>query len=143
MHVEWWYWIILGIFMLLSEALTPGGFYMIFIGIAALVTGALTPAIHTSWIEISLFAALSTILIAVFRKPLVERLKKSTPKSDVPEFVGETAKAINLIPAGKEGKIELRGSVWQAKNNSQTDIPENSACVIMSRDGLLLIVNPK
>jgi membrane protein implicated in regulation of membrane protease activity len=143
MHIEWWYWVIAGVFLLLSEALTPGGFYLLFIGIAAVITGAVNPLIHTAWVEIVLFAALSTLSIVLLRKPLVERVRKTTPQSDVPEFIGETARAVSVIPVGKEGKVELRGSVWQARNGGTADIAQNSACVISARVGLSLVVKPK
>ncbi|MBN1127465.1 MAG: NfeD family protein [Chitinispirillaceae bacterium] len=143
MHIEWWYWIIAGVFMLLSEALTPGGFYLLFIGIAAVITGAVNPLIHTAWVEIVLFAALSTLSIALMRKPLVERVRKATPQSDVPEFIGETARAVSGIPAGREGKVEVRGSVWQARNGGVTDIAQNSLCVIAAREGLSFVVKLK
>jgi inner membrane protein len=143
MHIEWWYWIIAGVFLLLSEALTPGGFYLLFIGIAAIVVGAMNPLIHTAWVEIVLFAVLSTACIAVLRKPLVERVRKTTLQSDVPEFIGETARAVSGIAVGKEGKVELRGSVWQARNGGAADIAQNSLCVISAREGLLVVVKPK
>jgi inner membrane protein len=143
MHIEWWYWISIGILILLAEALTPGGFYLVFIGLAGLVTGACTPFIHTLWIEITLFAVLSTIFIAVFRKPLVKRLKKATPQADVPEFIGETATAVEPIPAGGEGNVELRGSIWKARNAGEKDLVQKAMCTVFAREGLLFIVKPK
>jgi inner membrane protein len=143
MHIEWWYWICFGLFMLVSEILTPGGFYLLFIGIAAIITGIIAPLIGPTWIEITMFALLATFCITVLRKPLVASVKKSTPKSDFTEFVGETAIAITDLPSGKDGKIELRGTVWSGRNDSPVDISKNDQCIITARDGLLLIVKPK
>jgi inner membrane protein len=143
MHVEWWYWISLGILILLAEATTPGGFYLAFIGLACLVTGACTPFIQTLWIEVALFAVLSTLFIAVLRKPLVRRLRKATPQADVPEFIGETAIAAETIPAGGEGNVELRGSIWKARNAGDKDLLQKALCTILVREGLLFVVKPK
>jgi membrane protein implicated in regulation of membrane protease activity len=129
--------------MLVSELLTPGGFYLLFIGIAAIITGIISPFICTTWIDITLFALILTFCIAILRKPLVASVKKSTPKSDITEFIGETATTITDIPAGKEGKIELRGTIWNGKNESTIDLSKNAQCTITARDGLLLLLKPK
>jgi membrane protein implicated in regulation of membrane protease activity len=143
MCIEWWYWICIGLFMLLSEALTPGGFYLLFIGVSAIVTGVLATFITPVWLEITIFTIMSIFSITVIRKPLVARVNTTTPKSNIPEFIGETATAINKMPAGKEGKVEVRGSIWSAKNDSDTDIAQNEQCTITARVGLLFIVKPK
>jgi inner membrane protein len=143
MHIEWWYWIIFGILLLLAEAATPGGFYLLFVGIAALVVGALTPLIQISWVELSVFAVLSVLLIVFFRHPLVERVRKATPHADVKEFIGESARVIDAIPAGREGKVELRGSVWRAKNNGLTDLSADELCTITALQGIMVIVKSK
>jgi hypothetical protein len=143
MHVQWWYWVSLGLLLLLSEILTPGGFYLLFIGIAAIAVGALHPLVNTLWIEIVLFAALSAALIAGLRKPMVRRLRTATPQADAPEFIGESARTQGPIPAGKEGSIELRGTTWRARNAGETDLAANASCTITARDGLLLVVKPQ
>jgi membrane protein implicated in regulation of membrane protease activity len=143
MTVAWWTWIALGIIILLAEAVTPGGFYLLFFGIAGIITGACAPFIKTLWIEIAMFAALSAVLIAFVRKPLVKRLRKDTPKADAPEFIGETARALESILPGQEGSVELRGSVWKALNSGEHELPRDAACIINARDGLKFIVKQK
>ena len=145
MHIQWWYWICLGIFLLLSELGTPGGFYLLFFGIAAIVVGLIVLPVPglAAWIQILVFAVLSALLIGFFRKPMVLRLKSSTPGADVPEFIGEHAHTIEAIAAGAEGKIEMRGTSWQARNSSTTNLAANSECTIVARDGLRMIVTPK
>jgi membrane protein implicated in regulation of membrane protease activity len=141
--MEWWYWVSAGILILLAEAVTPGGFYLVFIGLAAIVTGVFSILFDVLWIQIITFALLSTVFIAVFRKPMVNRLKKATPQADIPEFIGETASAAELIPAGGEGNVELRGSIWKARNTGDKNLNEKDSCVILSREGLLFVVKPK
>lgn len=143
MHIVWWYWICLGLLLLLAEVIGAGGFYLLFIGIAALIVGAISVGGLAAWIQIALFAVLSAVFIGVLRKPLVERVRKTTRNADTPEFIGETARAVGPIPAGGEGKIELRGSIWNARNAGTSDLPENAACTIAARDGLSMVVNLK
>ncbi len=143
MHITWWYWICLGIFLLISEAMTPGGFYLIFIGAAAIIVGVVALGVHATWAQITLFAVLSAVLIVTLRKPMVDRVRKTTRKADEPELIGETARAVEAIAVGKDGKIELRGSIWPAHNGGSVDLPENGACTITAREGIHLVVKSK
>jgi inner membrane protein len=143
MHIEWWYWIALGILILLAEIMTPGGFYLVFIGLAGLVTGVCAPFVKVLWIQITIFAVLSVFFIAVFRKPLVKKLRKATPQADVPEFIGETAYAVDSIPAGGEGNVEVRGTIWKARNAGDKDLAPKALCTVTAREGLAFIVKPK
>ena len=143
MHIMWWLWVCLGLFLLVAEAMAAGGFYLLFIGIAALIVGALSVGSLTAWIQISLFAVLSAVFIGVLRNPLVDRVKKSTRSADKPEFIGETARSVEPIPSGKEGMIELRGSIWQAHNSGTTILQENDSCTIIARENLKMIVTFK
>jgi len=143
MHLAWWVWISFGIIVLLTEAVTPGGFYLLFIGFAAVLTGIASVYIGELWVEGLLFALLSVALITFLRKPLVERLRKDTPAADVPEFIGETAKAIETIAAGGEGTIELRGSTWKALNESDRDCVKDASCTVTARKGLTMVITPK
>ncbi|MBN1980799.1 MAG: NfeD family protein [Chitinivibrionales bacterium] len=140
MHIVWWYWIVFALFMLLAEALTPGGFYLLFIGIAALMTAGIAAVVKTAWIELMVFALLSVLFIAVFRKPLVKKVQKTTPQADIVEFVGETGQTLEIIKAGQEGKIELRGAVWLAFNADTVDLALKARCTIVKREGLRFIV---
>ena len=140
MHIVWWYWICLGLFLLLTEALTPGGFYLFFVGVSAIIVGFLALWVHLAWIQLGLFALLSAVLIATLRKTLVERVRKTTRQADTPEFIGETGRAVEPISAGKEGKIELRGSIWNARNSGAADLPQDGQCTVVAREGLKMVV---
>jgi inner membrane protein len=143
MHIVWWYWICLGLFFLLAEAMTPGGFYLFFIGVAAIIVGVLAVWLHPAWIQLTLFAVLSAVLIATLRKPLNNRVKRSTRQADTPEFIGETGRIVEAIGPGMEGKIELRGSIWAARNGGQVVLPENCQCTVVAREGLKMVVEKK
>jgi membrane protein implicated in regulation of membrane protease activity len=143
MHIVWWYWICLGLFFLVAEVMTAGGFYLLFVGIGALIVGAFSVGVHEAWVQITLFAVLSSVFIVTLRKPLVNRVRKTTRQADTPEFIGETARAVERIAAGKEGKIELRGTIWHARNSGTADLPENAFCAIVAREGIHMVVTLK
>lgn len=67
--MSWWLWAFLGIFLLGSEMLTPGGFYMLFFGIGALLVGALVglDVIQSAWMSWLLFSGLSVGSLLVLR----------------------------------------------------------------------------
>jgi membrane protein implicated in regulation of membrane protease activity len=114
----WWYWILLGAALLAVELATPGGFFFIFFAVSALLLGALESAgvVETDWLQWLLFSALSIICLAVFRKPLLERMRRSERTEAVDSLVGELAVAVTAILPGQHGRAELRGSTWTARN---------------------------
>lgn len=143
MEILWWQWMSVGIVILLTEAITPGGFYLLFIGGAALIVGAVSPTISSTSVEIALFALLSALLIILCRKPLVRRLRLDTPSAETPEFIGESATTVEAILVGQQGRIEMRGTTWQARNGDSVDLPAKALCVVQSREGLGFVVTLK
>jgi inner membrane protein len=115
-YVPWWMWVVLGMVLLLGEVLTPGGFFIIFFGAAAVVVGllkALGLEMTLSY-ELMLYAVLSVLGLLFFRKPLQQRFKQLTPNMAADEITGEVGTAIEEIAAGATGKVELRGTSWNA-----------------------------
>lgn len=142
MTVAWWMWLLAGIALLVIEMLTPGGFFTLFFGAGALVVGLLgllgwQPGIPVQGI---LFLAVSVASLLFFRKPLMERFQKSIPNKQVDSLVGETAVALEDIPAGGMGKAELRGASWSARNLGDTPIQFKQRVRVERLDGLTLDV---
>lgn len=141
--VAWWLWVVLGIVLLAGEVLTPGGFYIFFFGASAICVGLLKLTGFTQGLisEGLLFVGLAICGVAFLRKPLVERFK--TPEGDNPDadrVVGESAVAAQEIPPGEYGKVELRGSVWNARNEGAAAIAAGARCRVAGVDGLTLRV---
>ena len=136
---SWWLWILFGLVLLLLELLTPGGFYLLFFGVGAIAVGLLAfagvagPA-AMQWL---LFAAISIVAFAFFRKPLVERLGTRASR-DVDTLVGETAVALSEIGIQEIGKAELRGAAWSARNVGPTALRAGERCRVERVDGLML-----
>lgn len=139
--MTWSLWALLGFALLLAELLTPGGFYLIFFGAGAVCTGLLLLIFDIgSGLQLVLFSALSIASLAVFRRRL---LAMRTPgHSDIDSLVGETAFALEDIPAEGFGKAELRGSAWSVRNASSTLIGKSQRCRVERVDGLTLWVRP-
>lgn len=142
MTVAWWMWLLAGIALLVVEMLTPGGFFTLFFGAGALVVGLLgllgwQPGIPVQGL---LFLAVSVASLLFFRKPLMERFQRSIPHRQVDSLVGETAVALEEIPAGGMGKAELRGSSWSARNLGDAPIQHKQRVRVERIDGLTLDV---
>ncbi|MCS7041852.1 MAG: NfeD family protein [Bryobacteraceae bacterium] len=141
--VAWWAWIVLGLVLLAGEVLTPGGFYIFFFGASAVCVGLLKLMGFTQGLvsEGLLFVGLSIAGVAFLRRPLLEKFRP--PATDLPDadrLAGETAIAVHAIPPGGFGKVELRGSMWNAMNEGDTAIGESERCRVVRVEGLTLRV---
>lgn len=141
--VAWWAWIVLGLILLAGEMLTPGGFYIFFFGASAVCVGVLKLLGFTQGFvtEGLLFVGLSIAGVTFLRRPLLEKFPlrpSDTPDAD--SLAGETAVALGEIPPGAFGKVELRGSVWNACNEGDTIIGASARCRVVKVDGLTLHV---
>ena len=136
----WWYWILLGLVLAAIELATPGGFFFIFFAVSALALGTLELAglVATDWVQWVLFSVLSVVCIAVFRKPLLERLRRSERPDTVDSLVGEVAVASAAIPSGQYGRAELRGSMWSVRNIDDGEVRAGERCRVVAVRGLEL-----
>lgn len=116
--MPWWIWILGGLALLALELLTPGGFFIIFFGIGALIVGLLSGLglLGTGWAEWLLFSAVSVVSLLLFRKPLLDWMKRREPqRPPVDSLVGETAVVTEDVSPGGIGKAELRGTSWNVR----------------------------
>jgi membrane protein implicated in regulation of membrane protease activity len=143
MALTWWFWLIAGSALLALEIMTPGGFYVIFFGVGAIVVGLLAGAGYAgpAWMQMVLFAVISVVALALFRRPLLRRFNVQHYRQ-VDTMVGEIAVALADIQAEGTGKAELRGSVWTAHNDSVARIRAGQRCRVERIEGLTLHVRP-
>lgn len=138
----WWLWLLVGLFLLLGELLTPGGFYLIFFGASAFVVGALAAAglVVSPVVQWLLFSGLSILALALFRRPLLRWLGPHLEGKPVDQLAGEIAVALAALAPGEIGPAELRGAPWRARNLGATPIAAGGRCRVERVDGLLLEV---
>jgi hypothetical protein len=141
MEFSWWYWLLLGFGLLLLELITPGGFFVFFFGVGAIIVGLLAsvslPASpQLQWL---LFGILSVAGLLFFRKPLQRRTNVSAGR-EVDSLVGEIAVAAGDIGIQQIGKVELRGSLWNACNIGDSIISAAQRCRVERVEGLTLYI---
>jgi hypothetical protein len=148
--MAWWLWMILGIGLLLAEIATPGGFYLLFFGLAGLLVGflSLIGLNAPAWLQWLLFTVFSLIAVGFLRKPLVRRFSATSQSStadvlDTDGLIGDCAIALESIDAGGIGKVEMRGSLWQARNRGLQTLIPGQRCVVEDKEGLMLAVRPQ
>lgn len=137
----WWLWLFLGLILLGIEIMTPGGFYMLFFGLAALVVGALAgfQVVESEWAQWLLFSLLSIGSLLVFRNPLRRLIDVGTPREGmVDSLIGEPALILDGLAPGEQGKAELRGTVWNAKNAGTTPLSKGQRARVAKVEGLTL-----
>ena len=138
--LAWWMWLVAGVVLLMAEMATPGGFYVIFFGVGAIVVGLLAAAglAGPLWLQLFLFALLSVGALVLFRRRMIEAFH--TPGKEVDTMVGEAGTLLSDLVAGEIGKLELRGTVWNARLSGGPAIEKGQRCIVERVDGLLLWV---
>jgi membrane protein implicated in regulation of membrane protease activity len=145
MLFTWWQWLVLGLVLILLEMAASGGFYVIFFGVAAIAIGALhlLNLAGPAWFQLLLFSVLSVGALLLFRNPMIRWLKLDQGKADVDTLEGEIALPLEDITPGDIGRVELRGSVWKARNVAAATIPRGHRAVVVRVDRLVLFIEPE
>jgi len=141
----WWYWILLGLVLAAVELATPGDFFFIFFAVAAVLLGLLELAgfVTVDWVQWVLFSVLSVVCVALFRKPLLARLRSAEHTGPVDSLVSEVATAAGPIEPGQYGRAELRGSTWTVRNVGDGAIVAGERCRVVAVRGLELDIRPE
>ena len=142
--MPWWAWILSGL-VLLGLELVLGSFYLVFIGIAAIAVGLIAMFGTTGplWLEWLLFIVFSAGLVFLLRRPLLGSFKIRSDSRDIDTLVGVAAVAVEAIPPGGIGKVEMRGSIWTAHNAGTAGILPGQRCLVEQVHGLSLWVRPE
>jgi membrane protein implicated in regulation of membrane protease activity len=138
----WWHWLLLGVVLVALEMAASGGFYIIFFGVAAIII-ALLSLFNLSgplWFELLLFSALSVASLLLFRNPIMRRLNLEGGAADIDTLAGETCSVLEPMPPGGDGRVELRGTTWSARNLGTTALSSGARCKVVRSERLTLLV---
>jgi len=140
----WVIWFLIGLALLLLEFSIPGVIFFFF-GIGAWITAFITLFRDISLnTQLAIFIISSVMLLIFLRKWLKtvfvgRTIDENIPK-DFDEYVGEKTTVIEEITKNKKGKVEFRGSIWDAESNET--IPAGTAVEIIGRNNITLVVKP-
>lgn len=136
-------WFGIGLILFLLEFIFPG-LVLLFFGVGAWVTSIAAYLFDINLnAQLILFIISSLISLAALRKLLRKKyIENGDLANDIleDEYVGKTAVAITAIPAGGKGKVEFKGSNWEALSDS--DIALGDTVKIIDINSIKLIVTP-
>ena len=95
-------------------------------------------------LQIIIFAITSVLSLIALRRLIQKKFfySKGTQSEDVEdEFTGKEALATSDFGGIKNGKVEFKGTRWNAESTSE--IKEGQRVVIIEKDSFKLIVKPK
>jgi membrane protein implicated in regulation of membrane protease activity len=139
-------WFVVGLVLILLELALPG-VILVFIGLGAWVAALL---VWLGWVDslagqMIVFALSSTVLLVGLRRLFKSWLMGVTitgdSTADLDEFLGKPVTVVVSIPADSVGKVEFKGSHWNAQ--CAQPLGAGAAAVITGRDGLCLLVRAK
>lgn len=136
-------WLAGGLVLLLIELATPSGFFVMFFGLGALTVGVLERlgAFQAAWFQWLVFTLTSVVYLLLFRGPLQKKF--DTPSANVDTLVNELAIPRERIPPGAVGRVDLRGALWNARNESSAIVETGQRCKVTRVDGLMVFIQPE
>jgi inner membrane protein len=133
-------WIIIGFVLFLLEFLLPG-LILFFFAVGAWIVGILCLFTDLSINQqLIVFLISSVVTILLLRKWLSKILWKRKHSTELleDEFLGKTAKALTAILPGENGKVDFKGTTWQAASEDTIEKGEN--VIIIGNESILLLV---
>jgi membrane protein implicated in regulation of membrane protease activity len=139
--MAWWQWIALGSVLLGAEMIVDAEFYLIFLGVSALIVGGigLSPLEVPFWGQCLLFSGFAVASLVFFRGRVYGKIR-GRGRDREEGVTGEVAIAQEAIEAGGVGRVELRGTVWTARNEGSEMLTVGARARVESMSGLTLQV---
>ena len=137
--MPFWGWIVVGAALLGAETVVDAQFYLVFLGAAAVATGVVVAVAgpFAPGVDWAIYGALAIASTAGFRRRVYLRLR--APGEEVSQgTVGELAVAREPIAPGASGQVELRGTVWNARNVDESPIARGERARVVATRGLEL-----
>ena len=133
-------WFIIGFILFVLEFVMPGlilFFFAVGAWIVAILTLFIDLSINAQLIIFVIGSVLSILLLRKWVKKILYGNKLSTELLE-DEFLGKTARAETAISPGENGKVDFKGTSWQAA--SQDFIEKGENVIIIGNESILLIV---
>ncbi len=140
--MAWLIWLIFGVALLAVELATTE-LVVVWFALSALVLTIVTAIVdlHVAW-QITLFAALSTVLLLCTRKAVRRLLRKHKGNDTNLDLVlSHNGRVVTKIDNDLEmGEVKINGLVWTARSADGTVIEEGTLVAIQEIKGNKLLV---
>ena len=138
--MAWWVWVLAGFLLLIIEFFTTTahvGFFAVGAFLVAIMVSV--DAGGPLWFQLVFFATSSVVLLIFVRPIIVRKLGLSkTPLVD--QIAGEHAVALQDMGVESDGRAEMRGTTWSARNVGDKPLARGQKCVVDRVVGLTLYV---
>ena len=140
-----WIWLVLGIFLIILELLTPSGFFLFILGLSGVTVGAFVAGgVFSGWmVEVSVFCVVAVVFWIAMGKRLAGFFLQARPLEHQGQIVGSVVKISNDIPVSGTGTGTLWGTQWQLENVDKTVLAAGSEAVVVASQGIKLQVKKK
>ena len=137
-------WFLAGLILFLLELVIPG-FVIFFFGFGAWITALVCQVFHPGLnLQIIIFAVTSVSSLLALRRMIQKKIfygRNDQALLVEDEFTGKVAVALTDFGKGKTGKVEFKGTSWNAESSSE--IEEGQTVIILEKQSFNLIVEPK
>jgi membrane protein implicated in regulation of membrane protease activity len=91
--------------------------------------------VTTAAVQWFVFTILSVVSLLLFRGKIQARVEPVS-RPPVDSLIGETAFPTVVLAPGAVGRVTLRGSTWDARNDGPTALEPNQRCRVTRVSGL-------
>ena len=133
-------WLIIFIVLIVIELLTLGLKTIWFAG-GALIAFLIALAGGPLWLQITLFLAVSVVLLLFTRPLALKYMNKGVEKTNVDSMPGKSGIVTQSIDNLKaQGKVTVNGMEWTARSKDGSQIEEGRVVRVYGVEGVKLIV---
>jgi membrane protein implicated in regulation of membrane protease activity len=133
-------WFGIGLAFFLLEFVLPG-FILFFFGAGAWIVAIMTLFLNVSLnVQLLVFLGSSILSVLLFRNWVKQKIGMTPILGNTleDEFIGKMAKAETPISPGTNGRVEFKGTLWDAYSDDRISAGEN--VLITGNESILLIV---
>ena len=138
--MAWWIWVLAGFLLLIIEFFTTTA-HVGFFAVGAFLVAILVSldAGGPLWFQLIFFATSSVVLL-IFVRPIIVRKLGLNKTPVVDSMSGAHAFALQDMGVESDGRAEMRGTTWSARNIGETPLARGQKCVVDRVVGLTLYV---
>ena len=138
--MAWGIWVLAGFLLLIIEFFTTTA-HVGFFAVGAFLVAILVSldAGGPLWFQLIFFATSSVVLL-IFVRPIIVRKLGLNKTPVVDSMSGAHAFALQDMGVESDGRAEMRGTTWSARNIGETPLARGQKCVVDRVVGLTLYV---
>ena len=144
MQVEWWYWVVAGVALLICELAIPV-FVLIWLGLSAIVVGLLLAVLPSIGLtaQLALWLVLSIVLVVYWFKVFKPNQHKTRAGMSDNNVIGEVGLLTRAVAPFQKGEVRfqkplLGSEIWTCI--SEQEIASGERVRIVQVEGTLLTI---